>query len=325
MDTQRLLHIIILVSVFILVFSIWCFCIFIWVSQYLVRTKKIRQKLGLAEAETDESRIIRLWLDKQHSEDEIKLFEKPTFRERISRIAVDAGWHTSIQIVILGVLGVAILGFVFTVFLGVGAVTGVGVFLLIISCFYAYTQNRIKKRIDLFEKQLVDALGVAARSLRAGHPLVGAFQIISEEIGEPLNNAFYQICQEQSLGLDLRSSIRKVAKATGNNEFKLFATAVAIQLQSGGNLADLMDTLSSIIRERTRLNRKVRVLTAQTQFSAKFLSVLPVILFFVLNIIAPTYISTLYTTSIGRLMLFITIVSVLMGYWVMKKLSTLRY
>ena len=324
MDIQRLLNIVILVTVFVLVFSIWCFCIFIWLSQYIVRLKKIRKRLGLADTETDESKILKLWRDTQQGE-EGKKSEKLTFAERFRKIAKDAGWNAPIEIIIMGALGAGILAFVLTVLMGLGAMLGVGMFLLVISIFWAYTQNRIKKRVVLFEKQLVDALGIAARSLRAGHPLVGAFQVISEEVGEPLNSAFYRIVQEQSLGLDMKNSIRKVSRDIGNNEFKLFATAVAIQLQSGGNLADLMDTLAAVIRERTRLNRKVRVLTAQTQFSANFLSAMPVILFFLLNAISPTYMTPFFTTFIGRFLLFGMIVSVLSGYWVMKRLATLRY
>ena len=325
MDAQRLLNIIILVTVFVLVFSIWGLCVFLWLGQYLARLKKIQKRLGLVGPETDETKIIGLWRDIQHGENRIKLAEKLTFQERIRKIANDAGWHTQIQVVVMGTLGVAVLGFVFTVILGGGALLGLGMFILVLSVFWGYTQNRIKKRVVLFERQLLDALGFAARSLRAGHPLVGAFQVISEEIGEPLKSVFYRICQEQSLGLDLKNSLHKESRVTGNNEFKLFATAVTIQLQSGGNLADLMDTLASVLRERIRLNRKVRVLIAQTQFSAKFLAVLPVVLFFLLNAIASEYMKPFYTTTAGRFMLLTLIVMVLLGYWMMKRLAILRY
>jgi tight adherence protein B len=183
----------------------------------------------------------------------------------------------------------------------------------------------ISKRAGLFERQLVDALGIAARALRAGHPLAGAFQLVSEEIGEPLGSVFFRICQEQSLGLDLKDSIYKVTKSTRNSELKLFATAVAIQFQSGGNLADLMDSLASVVRERMRLNRRVRVITAQTQFSKRTLIALPIVLFFLLNIISPQYMEMFYTTTTGRYMLVIVVVSMLLGAWVMHRLSILRF
>ena len=127
------------------------------------------------------------------------------------------------------------------------------------------------------------------------------------------------------MGLDLRDSIRKVAKTTRNSELKLFATAVSIQFQSGGNLADLMDSLASVIRDRMRLNRRVRVITAQTQFSKCILIGLPIVLFFSLNLISPTYMEPFYTTTAGRYMLVIAVSSVLLGTWVMNRISVLRY
>jgi tight adherence protein B len=171
----------------------------------------------------------------------------------------------------------------------------------------------------------VDGLGIAARALRAGHPLMGAFQLISEEIDEPLGDIFYRICQEQMLGSDLKDSIHKVAKSTYNPELKLFATSVGIQLQSGGNLADLMDSLAEIIRARMRLNRRVRVMTSQTQFSKNLLIALPIIVFFVLNILNPEYAEPLYTTTVGRIMMAATAVSIFFGAWVMKRLTVLRF
>ena len=177
----------------------------------------------------------------------------------------------------------------------------------------------------MLERQLVDALGIAARALRAGHPLLGAFQLISEEIDEPLKDIFVRICQEQMLGLDLKESIQKVARSSYNPELKFFATAVAIQLQSGGNLADLMDSLASVIRARMKLNRRVRVMTAQTQFSKRFLIALPIVMFFFLDISNPQYMEPLYTTTTGRMMLLMMASSILFGAWVMNRMCILRF
>ena len=183
----------------------------------------------------------------------------------------------------------------------------------------------IAKQSALFERQLVDALGISARALRAGLPLLGSFQLISEEIDKPVGDIFYRICHEQLLGLDMKDSIRKVARNVYNPELKLFATAVAIQLQSGGNLADLMDSLASVIRTRMRLNRRVRVLTSQTQFSKRVLIALPLILFLIINIISPQYMEIFYTTTSGKWMLAIMASMVLFGTWVMNRLAILRF
>jgi tight adherence protein B len=154
---------------------------------------------------------------------------------------------------------------------------------------------------------------------------LGAFQLISEEIEEPLKDIFLRICQEQLLGLDLKDSIQKVAKGSYNQELKFFATAVAIQLQSGGNLADLMDSLASVIRSRIKLNRRVRVMTAATQFSKKVLISLPIMMFFLLDILNPEYMNPLYTTMAGRVMLISGSLSILFGAWIMNRMCILHF
>ncbi len=319
-------NIIILVTVFALVFSLWCFCVFVWLGQYLSRLKNIQQRLGLITSETaDESKMLRLWRDAQESERAGKVEVVATLQKKLKRIANDAGWHVSINTVLLGLSGACLLTGIFIFVLTNSILAAFFGALAVIFGFSVYTQRRIDKRADLFESQLVDALGIAARSLRAGHPLVGSFQLIAEEIGPPLGDVFYRICKEQELGVDMRNSIRSAAEETSNSELKFFASAVSIQLQSGGNLADLMDSLSAVIRARVRLARRVRVLTAQTNFSARILIAMPIILFLLLSIVNPKYMAPMYATTTGQHILIGTIISVLLGWWIMKKLSVLRF
>jgi len=325
MNRENLINIIFTISVSGLAFSIWSICVVLWLGQHLTRLKTVQRRLGIAKKESDASRTLRLWREIYKDTESLKLPQKETFRERLERLRNDAGWHASIQTVILGVIGIAILAFVVVYILGGGIPLALCASAIYVALFVGYTQRRISKRAALFERQLVDALGIAARALRAGHPLIGAFRLVSEEIPDPLKTVFFQICQEQSLGLDMKDSIRKVADTTHNTELKLFATAVAIQLESGGNLAVLIDSLAAVIRARMRLNRRVRVITAQTQLSKKVLIGLPILLFVALNIISPEYLQPLYTTSAGRFMLAITIASVLLGSWTMSRLSVLRF
>ncbi len=286
--------------------------------------QSVQNRLGIAKKETDESQTLRLWRDARHDRSVASL-ERMTFGERLERFRDAAGWRSSAQMVILQVIGVSILGFAVTYLLGGGIPLGLGILVGIVVVFWVYTRKRISKHEALFERQLVDALGIAARALRAGHPLLGSFQLISEEIDEPIGDIFLRICQEQMLGSDLKDSIHKVAKTTYNPELKLFATSVAIQLQSGGNLADLMDSLASVIRARMRLNRRVRVMIAQTEFSKRLLIALPIILFFVLNVINPEYMQPLYGTTTGRYMLLAMVASISFGAWVMNRLTVLRF
>ena len=325
MKPENLINIIIMAAVFGLVFSVWCICIFLWLGQYISRLQSVQKRLGLARKETDESQTLRLWRQTRQEAGEVGLAIRLTWAERMERLRQATGWRTPVQTIILGVAGATVMGFVITYLLGFGPMLAAGVSATIVVVFWAYTKSCISKYAALFEQQLVDALGISARALRAGLPLLGSFQLISEEIDDPIGSIFFRICHEQLLGLDMKDSIRKVAKTVPSAELKLFATSVAIQLQSGGNLADLMDSLASVIRARMRLNRRVRVLTAQTQFSKRILIAMPIVLFLLLNVLSPEYMQTFYTTTAGRYMLAAMISIVLFGAWIMNRMAVLRF
>jgi tight adherence protein B len=325
MSPAELINIVIIVTVFGLVLSIWCICVFLWLGQYLSRLKAIQKRLGIVRRESGETKTLRLWREIQEESETAFKEEKLSLNERLEALRKDVGWHAPIHMVFLGVFGLATLGFVIVYVLSGSLLIGLAAPIAVIIAFTSYTSFRLRKREEVFERQLLDALGIASRALRAGHPLVGAFQLVSEEINDPLGGLFYRICKEQELGLELKDSIYKVARLSRNAEMKLLATAVVIQFQSGGNFADLMDSLSSVIRSRIRLNRRIRVLTAQTQFSKKVLIALPIILFFVLNYLNPKYMEPLYTTPIGKYMLVIMLISILLGSWLMNKMSVIRF
>jgi len=325
MNQQQIINIIAMMAIFGLVFSVWCICVILWFGQYLSRLQLVQKRLGIVKKDTDESKTLRLWRERQQEIEGDSVLVKLTLGERLERFKEAVGWHAPAQMVFLGVAGTAILGFVVTYLLGGGIMLGFGISIAVVIAFWSYVRRCISKREALFERQLLDGLGIAARALRAGHPLLGAFQLISEEIDEPIGDIFYRICHEQILGLDLAESILKVARTNYNSELKLFATSVAIQLRSGGNLADLMDSLSNVIRARMRLNRRVRVLTSATQLSKRILIALPIILFFWLSISSPDYMETFYTTTIGKVMVMVMVGMILLGAWVMNRIAVLRF
>ena len=325
MNKQEILNTILMSAVFVLVFSAWSICVVLWVIQYAQRQRQLHKRLGVGGLEAQRSQALQLWRAERQSRRRENRPRRETLSERFQRLQVDAGWRGSAHWVVLAVMAVAGLAFAAVFALGYGAWLALGVGGTVLVVFWVVTKRRIAARVALFERQFVDSLGIAARALRAGHPLVGAFQLVSQEVGAPLGAVFGEICQEQALGLDLESSIRRVADTSHNADLKLFATAVRIQLSSGGNLAELMDTLATVMRSRIRLHRRVRVLTAQTNMSKRILMGLPILMFVLLNIIAADYMELFYTTWSGRYLLTATIISVLVGAWLMEKLSVIRY
>jgi tight adherence protein B len=325
MDPQRLINAILMAAAFGLVFSAWSICMVLWIIQYVRRQRQVRKRLGLGGPEAQQSQALQLWREGYEALAETGEAKKETLRQRLERLRADAGWRLPAYAVFLAVAALAGLALTAAVMLGAGIWIGMAAAAVVLVTFRLHTERRIAKRVGLFERQFVDSLGIAARALRAGHPLVGAFQLIAAEVDDPMGSIFGGMCQEQALGLDLQESIRRVADTSRNPDLKIFATAVTIQLGSGGNLAELMDSLAAVMRSRMRLHRRVRVLTAQTQMSKRILIGLPILLFLILNIIAPTYMHSFYVTWSGRYMLAATIGSILLGTWMMGKLSVLHY
>jgi len=183
---------------------------------------------------------------------------------------------------------------------------------------------KIHRNAAKFERQLVDGLELCARALKAGHPLLAAFQLIADEIPAPVGQIFAEICQQQALGVRMEDALRRSALQTKNEDMQLFSAAMAIHLRSGGNLAEVMQGLAFVIRERLRLGRRFRTLIAQTQISKRILIAMPIIMFIVLNMIGPEYMEQMYTAPMGQVMLAGAAIGLLMGWFVMNKMANLK-
>jgi tight adherence protein B len=238
---------------------------------------------------------------------------------------LDAGWQTPAQTITMGLAAASLLMFVLAFLITQSMLVSLCAGAAVIMAFSIIIKQAISKRARLFERQLVDALELAARSLRVGQPLVGSFSLIAEEISAPVGPLFAAVCQQQGMGMGLDEAIRVAGDQSGSADMKFFATSVIIQLRSGGNLADMMERLAFVIRDRMRLARRVRVLTAQTQFSKRVLQALPFIVFVVLSLINPEYMQPLYTTDKGKFVLGLAASGLILGTWTMNRLAVIRY
>jgi len=183
---------------------------------------------------------------------------------------------------------------------------------------------KVHRNAQKFERQLVDGLELCARALKAGHPLLAAFQLIADEIPAPVGQIFAEICQQQALGVRMEDALRRSAMQTKNEDMQLFSAAMAIHLRSGGNLAEVMQGLAFVIRERLRLGRRFRTLIAQTQISKRILIAMPIIMFAVLNMISPDYMAQMYLNPFGQIMLACAAIGLLLGWFVMNKMANLK-
>ena len=324
-DTDSLIRLIAATAAFGLVLSLWVLIIWAIALRKRLQRQRLEQRIDDQQRSTDSARVLRLWHEDKEVITEVDDQDRPSMWMRLEQMRRGAGFALPLQTLLLGVGGAACLAATFALASTQSPIAAVGCAAAVCMIFWVVVKRRITNRAAIFDRQLLDALELAARSLRAGHPLGGAFQLIAEEVPAPVGTAFAEICKQEDLGVSHEQSMRRVAESTNNEDMKLFTIAVAIQLRSGGNPADLMERLAAVIRDRMRLSRRVRVLTAQTQFSKNILLALPFVMFLALNLLNPEYMSTLYHTPGGRTLLLIGGVSLVVGAWVMNKIAQIRY
>lgn len=154
---------------------------------------------------------------------------------------------------------------------------------------YFWINSKAKKRISMIEEQLPDAIELMVRSLRVGHPFSSAIQIVAKEVSDPLATEFGIIADESAYGRDVGEALKDMAERLDMQDLRFLAVAVTIQQQSGGNLAEILAGLSRVIRARFRLFRRVKAITAEAQWSGKFLSSFPVLALIAINVMDPHY------------------------------------
>ncbi len=192
-------------------------------------------------------------------------------------------------IMLMGALaGVSFLG------LTVGTETEVPVRALLsvvigVGAVFFWVNSKAKKRLGMIEEQLPDAVELMVRSLRVGHPFSSAISIVANEVPDPLASEFGVIADESAYGREVGEALKDMAERLDMQDLRFLAVAVTIQQQSGGNLAEILAGLAKVIRARFRLFRRVKAITAEAQWSGKFLSAFPIVALIVINVSDPHY------------------------------------
>jgi tight adherence protein B len=183
---------------------------------------------------------------------------------------------------------------------------------------------RRKRRLKVFSTQLPDALEMMARILRAGQSLSFGFNAVSTEMSEPLGKEFGRVFEEQNLGVPVDDSLRAMCKRVPNLDLQFFATAVILQRQTGGDLAEILDKIGELIRDRFRVLGAVQALTGEGRLSGVVLMALPLVLFVVVYRMNPDYVSMLFTDRAGKKMLAIAVFMQILGAIVIKKIVDIK-
>lgn len=187
-----------------------------------------------------------------------------------------------------------------------------------------YLGYRERSRLKAFNEQLGDALMLLANTLRSGYGLNQAMEHVGEELSPPLGAEFVRVVREVGLGLSISEALEHLQQRVPSDDLDLVVTAITIQHEVGGNLAEVLDTISHTIRERVRVKGEIRVLTSQQRLSALVITLLPVGLALFLQTTNPDYISVLYTSTCGLVMLLTAILGIVAGFIVMRKITAIE-
>jgi tight adherence protein B len=180
------------------------------------------------------------------------------------------------------------------------------------------------RRQKLFGAQFPDALDIIVRSLRAGHPVPIAINMVAREMADPIGSEFGIVADEITYGADLETGMRNLYFRIGQDDLPLFVTAVAIQSSTGGNLGEILENLSAVIRERFKMRRKIRALASEGRASAMILSSLPIIMFLVIQVITPDFYASVWHEDLTKICLAGAGGWMLMGNFIMFRMVNFK-
>ncbi len=183
---------------------------------------------------------------------------------------------------------------------------------------------RRKRRFAKFGKQIPDALGLIARALRSGHSLNAGLHMVAEEMAAPISVEFMRAYEEQNLGVPIEAALKSMLKRLPNLDLKFFVTAVSIQRQTGGDLAEIIDKICEVVRERFKILGMVQALTGEGRLSGAVLMALPIGLFIAVYFINRDYVMLLFATEFGKKMIGFAIVMQIFGAFVIKKIIDIK-
>jgi tight adherence protein B len=190
---------------------------------------------------------------------------------------------------------------------------------------WVWLSGRRASRLKKLEEQLPLALDVVVRAIRAGHPVVSAVQLAADELGDPIGSEFGLIVDEYTYGAEFKQALLSFARRTGSPDAHFFAVSVGIQSETGGNLAEILDGLASVIRDRRALGAKVKALSSEGKASALILSALPAFLISTLMLLQPTFYTSKFSDPVFWPVVAVILVLYLFGWLMIRRIVNFKY
>ncbi len=187
-----------------------------------------------------------------------------------------------------------------------------------------YVRQRQARRLQLFNNQLSDTLVLLANTLRSGYSLLQAMETVSHELSPPVSEEFARVTREIGLGLTIEEALNHMVQRINSEDLDLIITAINIQHEVGGNLAEILDTIAHTVRERIRVKGQIMAMTGMQRLSGNIIALLPVALGAIMFVISPKYISNLFTDTCGMIMVGTGATTIVIGYLLIRKIVAIE-
>ena len=285
-----------------------------------ITSKELKQKLAEMYRDTEHKELWRQLLSKASRISLMRRLGKPIENE-LSAADLPLRGEEFITLVLFSGLTSGLFIFTLTLNLALGLLIGVacGIFP------FLFLRMAKQKRLARFNGQITDALVITANSLRSGFSFLQAMDMVRRELPDPLSKEFGRTFKEINLGTATEEALINLTERVKSEDLDLVITAVLIQRQVGGNLAEVLDNIAQTIRERIRIKGEIRTLTAQGRISGLVIGLLPVILAGIMLFINPSYITSLFSNSIGLTMVLAAVIGELTGILIIKKIVNIDY
>ncbi len=196
---------------------------------------------------------------------------------------------------------------------------------LVFACIpYAYVMKKRSSRLGLFEEQFPEALDFLARAMRAGHAFSVSLEMLADESPQPLGREFRQVFNEQNLGAPVEVALQNLAKRMPLLDVSFFVSAVMLQKETGGNLSEILNKLSYVIRERFKLKGQVKAVSAQGRMTGLILTIMPVVMVFALLAIAPGYLQGMVADPDGKWLIVGAVGGQFLGYYFIRRIVNIK-
>jgi tight adherence protein B len=243
----------------------------------------------------------------------------------LERLITQSGLKMSVGSLVLASALLALIAFLVVDWLTYSSLFALAVAPFVGALPYLFVRHKRTKRFDKFEEQFPEAIELLARALRAGHAFPTGMMMVADEMPEPIGAEFKLLYDRQNFGMPLPEALRGLAERVPLIDARFFVTAVLTQRETGGNLSEVLDNLATVIRDRFKVKRQVRVLTAHGRITGWILSAMPPSLAAVLFVISPEHMNLLITDPLGLKMVGVALFFQVLGTVVIRKLVNVPY